>query len=76
MYRDSRWWYYYWIRKGHIPKRLESSFIKIDSAYLYNNREVPFEKGEENFVHGYRVILFEDSVLVEYYKKEVQNIKY
>jgi hypothetical protein len=70
MFRDSRWWYHYWKRKGHISKNLEFSYKKIDSAELYDNRKEPFENGEENYIHGYKIILFKDYVLIKLFQNE------
>ncbi len=75
MFRDSRWWYHYWKRKGHISKGLESAYRKIDSSCLYDNRGGSFNAGEENIVHGYNIKLFEDYALIHpYFDKN--GIKY
>ncbi len=67
MFREPRWWYHYWKRKGHISKGLESAYRKIDSSYLYDNREVAFNAGEENIVHRYKINLFENYALIRPY---------
>lgn len=59
-----RSWRKYWDRKGHIAKGMVEHRLSIDSSWLYDSRAVPFQEGEESFIHGYRIKAFASYILI------------
>ena len=73
MFRDSRWWYHYWQRKGHVSKKITESFREIDCGYIYDNSISKVSEGDECYLHGYRVIIYNNHLVVKSFinKKEL-----